>query len=114
MLDISKMTWHIMAAGSWMRKPSVEKIIKENNRNGVITVATIGDKEVFILGAGNSPYAEVGCQPNYIYDTGNGHRRPRYGERLTVQNSIIISDSQVLDPGNGIGLDQKRSLYVFK
>jgi hypothetical protein len=106
--------WYIMAASSWMRKPSVEKIIQENGHEGVITVATIGGRKVFILGAGNAAYGEVGSTPQYIYDTGNGHRNPRYGEQLVVQNSIIINQDRVLDSGNGIGLDEKRSLYVFK
>lgn len=107
--------WVIMSAGSWMRKPSVEKIIAENNNEGVITAAELnnhGDKhKVFILGSGDSAYGENNSVYNYIRDTGNGHSR---GGQVKVENTIIIGEDKVLDEGNGIGLNEKRSLWVFK
>ncbi|MNV41016.1 hypothetical protein D3C71_1326380 [compost metagenome] len=112
--------WYIMSAGSWMRKPSIGKIVTENGHNGIITVATITkpypDKpqKIFLLGAGDSPYGDNGSIQNFVYDTGNGHRKPGYGVKIEVENSIIISGTEVIDQGNGIGMDEKRSLYVFK
>ncbi|MNB91972.1 hypothetical protein D3C81_1018090 [compost metagenome] len=114
------MKWVIMSAGSWMRKPSIEKIIKENGYEGAITVATITksypDKpqQIFLLGAGNEAYGDNGSSYDFIYDTGMGHRKPGYGVKIKVENTIIISATEVVDSGNGIGLNEKRSLYVFK
>jgi len=106
-------TWVIMAAGSWMRKPAVEKIIKENESEGVITVAKMDGKEIFILGAGDSAYGENGERYGFKIDTGNGYRN-MYGAKIEVQNTIIIGAMQINDVGNSIGLYEKRSLFVFK
>jgi hypothetical protein len=102
----------IMSARSWIGgKPTIEKIIKENDSESVITVAKKDGQEIFILGSGNAPYGEDGSFHTYKLDTGNGYRG---GGRIEIQNSIIIDNEKVLDGGNEIGLHEKRTLYVFK
>jgi hypothetical protein len=32
----------------------------------------------------------------------------------TIQNVIKISEDKIIDEGNGIGVDEKRPLWVFK
>lgn len=105
--------WVIMNAWSWLRKPTIEKIIEEHNGEGVITVGVLirNNQNIFILGAGDSPYAKNDETKFYIQDTGNGYG----GDGLVrIENSIIIDQDGIVDPGNGLGLFDKRNLWVFK
>lgn len=106
----------IMCASSWIKgKPTINKIITENESNGVIVVATrrfdTNPKPVklFILGSGKiSDYKDI---DRFIIDTGNGLGRTGY---LKVENIFEINDKEVTNSINDIGKDEKRVFYVFK
>jgi len=103
--------WTIMNANVWIGgKPSIEKIIRENQRKGTIMVIQKEGKPFFVLGARGN-YGEVGEDKSYVRDTGNGIRP---GGMITIENRIQISEDKIIDPGNGIGVTERRALYVFE
>jgi hypothetical protein len=103
--------WAIMGASGWINgRPSIEKIIKENKSKGTIMVVKRDTTNVFILGAPGT-YGEIGENVSYVQDTGNGYGRRGICE---VQNIIQISEDKIIDEGNGIGVSEKRPLWVFK
>lgn len=105
--------WVIMGASAWIPgKPSVEKIAIENaSDKATIMVVQRDDKKAFILGSGISGYGNIGEEMRYIRDTGNGYGADGL---ILIENIIIINSKGVVDPGNGIGVNEKRPLYVFK
>jgi hypothetical protein len=103
--------WAIMGASSWIGgRPSIEKIIKENKSKGTIMVVKKEGKDVFILGA-TGTYGEIGENVSYVRDTGRGYGQTGACE---IQNIIQIDENEIIDEGNGIGVNEKRSLWVFK
>jgi hypothetical protein len=48
----------------------------------------------------------------YTQDTGNGHTNRN--KKLTVVNAITVKGGKVIDPGNGIGVNEKRRVWVMK
>ena len=107
----SKNTWYIMSAYGWINgRPSIEKIIKENDSNGTIIVAKRDGVKTFILGS-RGDYGKIGQQVHYIQDTGNGYGKEGYCE---IENIITIDKEKIINPGNEIGLNEKRTLWVFK
>lgn len=110
--------WCIKSATGWINgKPSIERIIKENNHEGTIMVVRRLDeaynaKEVpiFVLGAGGN-YGVIGEKVSFLQDTGNGYGK--CGDCI-IENIITISKDSIDDPGNEIGLREKRPLWVFK
>ena len=105
--------WVIMGASSWIPgKPSVNKIIEENaSDKATIMVVQRDDKKAFVLGSGVGGYGEAGEEKTYIKDTGNGYGGTGY---IKIENYITVDEKGIVDPGNGIGVDEKRPLYVFK
>ena len=103
--------WHIMSAYAWIKgKPSIEKIIKENDSEATIMVVKRDDVKTFILGSRDN-YGEIGKSVRYIQDTGNGYGRKGFCE---IENIIKIDKEKIVDSGNGIGVNEKRTLWVFK
>ena len=107
----SENTWYIMSAHGWINgRPSIEKIIKENNSNGTIMVVKRDNVKTFVLGARGN-YGKIGSSNYYIQDTGNGYGKKGFCE---IENIIKIDKEKIVDPGNGIGVNEKRTLWVFK
>jgi hypothetical protein len=107
--------WVIMGASAWISgKPSIKKIVEENAGKATIMVVERDGKKTFVLGAGysgNGGYGNVGEEKTYIKDTGNGYGGTGY---IKIENYITIDEKGIVDPGNGIGVNEKRPLYVFK
>lgn len=104
--------WVIMGASAWISgKPSVNKIIKENASESTIMVVERDGKKVFVLGSGFGGYGNIGEEKTYIKDTGMGYGGSGY---IKIENYITIDEKGIVDPGNGIGVEEKRPLYVFK
>jgi len=114
--NLSYYNWVIMSAKAWISgKPSIQKIIKENQHKSTIMVVMRNEgirnpTPIFVLGSRGN-YGNVGECKTYIKDTGIGYRGD--GE-CQIQNIITIDENGIVDPGNGIGVNEKRTLYVFK
>jgi hypothetical protein len=116
-INLKNCDWVIMGANNWISgKPTIEKIIKENNYNGTIMIVKrvfdCNDKEVliFVLGAPGD-YGKIGKKVSFVQDTGRGYGKTGH---CIIENIIKISDSEIIDEGNGIGVNEKRPLWVFK
>jgi len=123
--------WYIMNASSWLgRKPSIEHIIEEDKPGtnsddkelSTLFVVNLPVKyypkkitrPVFIIGSGTGYIKEGTSFPfeaEFVVDTGNG-----LGKKgtLEVENIITYSQDGIKDTGNGIGVAEKRSTWVFK
>ena len=115
---LRKYEWVIMSASSWIKgRPSIDKIIDNNKGEATIMVvekynSINSDKSTkcFILGA-NGHYGKVGDTVTFTTDTG---RRQSGLGMCVIQNIIKINKDEIVSYGNNIGVDDKRSLYVFK
>ncbi len=68
---------------------------------------------LFIFGSGTSGYnCKAGDRKCYTQDTGNGYKYD--GERLTIENVVVIDKQGSIDSQNNIGLDEKRNIWVMK
>ena len=110
--------WVIMSASSWIKgRPSIDTIIENNKGEGTILViekynSVNSDKSTkcFILGA-NGHYGKVGDEVTFTTD--NGMRLVGLGT-CVIQNIIKINKDGIVSCKNNIGVNDKRSLYVFK
>lgn len=79
-------------------------------------IGYIRDSKIFIVGSGfgyeKVPEAGSAYIQLYTQDTGNGYTNK--GRTLRVDNVITIKDGYLLDPGNGLGLNEKRRVWVMK
>ena len=71
---------------------------------------------IFVSGAGlgYEDELELGqtISRRYTQDTGNGHSNRN--KELVIENIISIMNGKVVDSGNGIGIEQKRRVWVMK
>lgn len=68
--------------------------------------------DIHIYGYGTGYKEETVGEICYTQDTGMGYRNR--GERLLIQNIIRIDNGEIIDKGNGIGLNEKRRIWVMK
>jgi len=111
--------WYIMNARAWIpgRKTPETIFDTDGDYDSTMVVALKdGKTPVFILGSGKSNYyGKPGETERYIIDTGNGLRNPPYDSPgIKIQNLIVRSKGGDIDEGNGIGMNEKRPLWVFK
>jgi hypothetical protein len=66
--------------------------------------------KIFILGAPGN-YGSKGESKPFVHDTGMGYGREGI---CKIQNVIQIDEDKIIDEGNRIGVNEKRSLWVFK
>lgn len=111
--------WIIMNASGWAgrTKMSVEDIIKLNDTDAKYSIIVAEKEEgfgkpwkkVFVLGYGSADGYEG--ETTYIVDTGRG-----FGGRgrIRTENYITIENSEIVDRANDIGLNERRSFWVFK
>jgi hypothetical protein len=122
-INLAGYDWVIMRASAWIPgKPSLDKIIVENNYEGTVIVGKISlydnePKPMFLLGAKgtytkeNKASYEGKQRYSFIKDTGNGYKGEGY---IEVENIIQITDCNIESKLNDIGINEKRPLYVFK
>ena len=103
--------WYIMSARTWIGdKPSINKIIEENNSEGTIMAVDKMGVKTFILGTKGN-YGNVGDTKFFNIDTGNGYKDGGY---CKIENIINIDKENITSSINNIGLNEKRVLWVFK
>jgi len=116
--------YYIMNAGILFNNKtvSVEQVAEElgDDEQTILVVRreTGFDKYVklFVSGAGvgyeASPPSDNPISTTYTQDTGNGYANKN--KSLLIDNIITTKDGKVTDTGNGIGINEKRRVWVMK
>lgn len=66
---------------------------------------------IFIVGSGQGGYGNSDVAM-YTRDTGYGYRNRKNG--LRIHNRIIVDENGNVNPGNGVGVNEKLSVWVMK
>jgi len=119
---MSKPHFHIMSASDCVGNSAKQISTAMNllgNQEGEYTILVAErhysfDKrsKIFISGVGKGYVDAMPAVCKYTHDTGNGYKSR--GEILVIHNQIVFRDGEIVDPGNGIGVDQKRRWWVMK
>jgi len=79
-------------------------------------IGYVRDSKVFIVGSGTGyekvPESGSAYIQLYTQDTGRGYINR--GRTLRVDNVITVKDGKVTNVGNGMGLNEKRRVWVMK
>jgi len=79
--------------------------------NTFLIVRTPSGKRFVISGSGHG-YDEIGTSHSYIFDTGNGHKKPSYDDRyFVIEDKILFDDRGEPNKPFSIGTS---GFYVMK
>jgi hypothetical protein len=102
-----KFYWILINAISLIKgKSSINEIVNKYQCDGTIIVCERNGIKTFILGKKGS-YTKIN---NECFKSDNYKNEGL----ILMENIITINNNKIIDEGNGIGINEKRLLWVFK